>query len=171
MNSTAQEKAYVRRGWIPLFLFYFVIFLRELSAIPIGGSGFSSGLKDLTGLTWNQISAQYPGFAAFTNGSLTEGELGSLGFAVAGLVVTYTSYRKGEKWAWYFSWYSVVLLLGFIYLVLTNAEGGGTYPSNGGLLTLDSILMLLALLGLFLPFRKFFPKKEVSKATQIHSMQ
>jgi hypothetical protein len=160
LAAPVAETGYAKRGWIPLFVFFVIILLRGLAGTAAGGSLFSSGLQNLTGLTWSQIGTQYPGLATFINGSLVEGNLYTIGFAIAGLVISYTSYRKGEMWAWYVSWYAVVLLLGFFYLVLTNAEGGGNYPANSGLLTLESIFMILVLLGLFLPYRKFFPKKQ-----------
>ena len=152
-------RSYERYAWVSLFAFFIIIFLRGIiPAIFGGGSQASSGLKTLTGFTWDQISTQYPGFATFITGVTREVGLGFVGYALLGMAITGRSYRRCERWAWYTLWFAPVFVLSLMALVLTNAEGGGTYPANSGLLTLDIILLALTLIGLILPIRRFFPK-------------
>ena len=56
-------------------------------------------------------------------------------------------YRKGEKWAWYTCWIIPVLLI----IQLVNSRGGHGWQE-------DFAGIFVALAGLFMPFRKFFPK-------------
>jgi len=68
------------------------------------------------------------------------------------IAITLTGYRKGEKWAWYVMW-----------LAPASLVGQGIFNS----VFLDDISEMLqwipittiSLLGLFVPYRKFFPKK------------
>ena len=119
------ERGYEKHAWILLFAVFAILFLRGLAGLFAGGAGFSSGLKNLTGLDWNQIVSSQPGFATFINGSLEESSLFLIGFSLLGMAIARTSYRNGERWAWYVSWYLAVWGIGAIYLVLTNAEGAG----------------------------------------------
>ena len=68
-----------------------------------------------------------------------------LGFSVLIIAISFNSYRRGEKWAWYASWILVVELSLFI----ADARFWG-----------DALVLVIVLLGLFLPYRKFFPKKQ-----------
>ncbi|MFQ6135000.1 MAG: hypothetical protein ACE5KU_04210 [Nitrososphaerales archaeon] len=60
------------------------------------------------------------------------------------------SYKKGEKGAWYAFWIIPIVLIGYIAVELSI--GGAYWP-------LDVLLLIIALLGLLLPIRKFFHKK------------
>ncbi|HLB68463.1 MAG TPA: hypothetical protein VJN63_08375, partial [Thermoplasmata archaeon] len=66
------------------------------------------------------------------------------------------SYRRGERWAWYALW---VLPLNFVIglqgLVLSLRVGAPP-------LFVPLLFVIISLLGLLLPYRKFFPKKAVS---------
>lgn len=68
-----------------------------------------------------------------------------LGLSIFSIAVVLRPYRMGERWAWYVLWYLVMPSVFFIYL--------------GGPLVLNGPLLVLALLGLLLPVRKFFPKQ------------
>lgn len=72
-----------------------------------------------------------------------------IGLTVFGLAITLNSYRKGEKWAWYTLWYYPILF-GSIFTI----EYGDPYFAAN-----SSLFLALSLIGLFLPYRKFFPKK------------
>ena len=67
----------------------------------------------------------------------------AMGFASLTIAVSLTGYRKGEKWSWYTLWYLPVFF-GLLALV---------WPWLWPLLTL---LVIISLLGLILPYRKFF---------------
>jgi hypothetical protein len=56
-------------------------------------------------------------------------------------------YRKGEKWAWYIFWILPVNLV----IQLVNSRGGFAWQ-------LDVAFLVVVLAGLFMPYRKIFPK-------------
>jgi hypothetical protein len=67
------------------------------------------------------------------------------------LAITLTGYRRGEKWAWYTLWLVPILL---VSSALFNASFVGDLS-----LTLEWIpITIISLLGLLLPYRKFFPR-------------
>ena len=45
-----------------------------------------------------------PKFARFLGSTLIDDGISGVGLAVFGMIVSMTSYRNGEKWAWYVSW-------------------------------------------------------------------
>ena len=74
-----------------------------------------------------------------------------LGFAVTTILISSTSYRKGKKWAWYLLWYVPAFWVIAGYL---------QYASGGQIPLVTIILSPVPVLGLLLPYRKFFPKKQ-----------
>ncbi|MDV3244584.1 MAG: hypothetical protein LYZ66_05345 [Nitrososphaerales archaeon] len=155
----AAEKGYRKHAWILILVVFGFWLFRGVAGLLGGGSLFSIGLKNLTGMDWNQIVSAQPGFATFINGSLIESSFFLIGFSLLGMAIARTSYRKGERWAWYVCWYLPLWYVSSIYLVATNAEGAGaTAPF---LYFFYLLLMIVTLLGLLLPYRKFFPRKQV----------
>jgi FtsH-binding integral membrane protein len=76
--------------------------------------------------------------------------LAALGLGVFTIAVSYVPYRKGEKWAWYITWYLPIFLL--LATIANYADGGRSWA-------LSLVLLIVALAGLLLPYRKFYPKK------------
>jgi hypothetical protein len=73
-----------------------------------------------------------------------------IGFGLFGTAISYKAFRRGERWAWYVALYVPVA---FVYLTVNSySSGGANWP-------LFVVLLLVDLAGLFLPYRKFFPKK------------
>ena len=67
------------------------------------------------------------------------------------IAITLTGYRKGEKWAWYTMWLApAVLVTQAIFDI--NFLG----DVNAGRIWIP--IVFLSLVGLLLPYRKFFPK-------------
>jgi len=80
------------------------------------------------------------------------GGLSDMGFGFLVTVISSTAYRRGERWAWYTLWSVPVFFLGFT--AITMSVG----PSASGLLPYLTLFVILSLLGLLLPFRRFFQK-------------
>ena len=77
-----------------------------------------------------------------------------LGFAVPTVLISATSYRKGKKWAWYLLWYVPVVLVIGIYQSYASLDLRALVGNF-----LESAVPVL---GLLLPYRKFFPKAPVA---------
>lgn len=67
------------------------------------------------------------------------------------LAITLTGFRKGEKWAWYTMWLVPILLV-------CSGLFNTIYIGDVAQMLQWVPILSLALLGIFLPYRKFFPK-------------
>ncbi len=70
-----------------------------------------------------------------------------LGFSVLITAISFNSCRRGEKWAWYALWILVVVP----GLSLLHADTRSLF---------DIPLVVISLLGILLPYRRFFPKRQ-----------
>ncbi len=150
MTSPRKERAYEKYAWTLLVVAWVSVLFRSVAAILLGGATYSSILEKLTGMTWEETLRTSPGMASVINSLALEGGLFLLGFPILGLAITFRSYRKGERWAWYVLLFLPLWLLAILLNTLKT-------PGSTG----QSILVLfliIAILGLLLPHRKFFPK-------------
>jgi hypothetical protein len=76
----------------------------------------------------------------------------SIGMGLFGLLITVTSYRRGERWAWFASWY---------YPVFWAAHLVGNLPPGKDHIH-QVVFIVLSLAGLLLPVREFFPGRSGS---------
>jgi len=128
MTVPRVEKAYEKHAWILLFVL-------GIGTLVVAFSSLASG----------EIEGRFPGPVEFA------GALGGWGIFI--IVVSRTSYRKGERWAWYVSSYLPVAYATFV--VYDFSLGG----SRAQFAVLPASFLIIALLGLLLPYRKFFPRK------------
>jgi hypothetical protein len=107
--------------------------------------------QHITGMYLSEIEASFPEatkLVIFLYGALG---LLKISWSLLVLAITLTGYRRGEKWAWYTLW-----------LVPAALVGQGIFNS----VFLDNFKEMLpwipitavSLVGLFLPFRRFFPR-------------
>jgi hypothetical protein len=143
------ERGYVKYGWV-VYLFLGLLWL----VVGLTQAFNPWGLTDaqhITGMSLRELEASYPEATELVR--FLYGALGMLktSWSFLVLAITLTGFRKGEKWAWFTMW-----------LVPATLVGQGLFNS---VLLGDFNEMLpwipitaLSLLGLFLPYRKFFPR-------------
>ena len=149
------EKAYEKYAWILLFAIG-VIFL--VSAVPATlGIPDPATVERIAGMTVNELKVSNPGFYNLYLFYFRFGGLSDIGFAFFITAISVAAYRKGEKWAWYALW---VLPAYFI----ASAAISMSIESNLSLLLPETVFAILSLVGLLLPYRKFFPSKATLKA-------
>ena len=146
------DKAYVKYAWIILFVFG----LLAVIAAPINLLGTPPNPpspEGMTGLTLDQMATRIPGVLGYIGG--ISRQLGNfmlvMGVLTMGLAAV--PYRKGEKWAWYISW---------IFPVLLGIQLANSFATGGFLWQVDAGSLVVVLAGLFMPYRKFFPKQRVA---------
>ncbi|MFA5856825.1 MAG: hypothetical protein WC867_05675 [Candidatus Pacearchaeota archaeon] len=147
------EKFYKKYAWIIFFLIGLVVLV---GAVP-HALGFNTDPKlveSISGLTIEELKISNPMFFNLYNFYFSGGGLSDLGFAFFIIVISLTAYRKGEKWAWYAFLFIPVYFLAWIFLNRTLP-----IEAQKSLLPPLTIIIILTILGLILPFRKFFPKK------------
>jgi hypothetical protein len=160
MANARTPKAYEKYAWTLLFIFWalhLVLSARDffpslqdfcLGCLP----GAQTAIQSSTGMTWSQLATTNPKFASFLASTLIDDGISGVGLAIFGMVVSLTSFRRGEKWAWYVSWSMPIGIL---------AAQLNVYMLTGSVIViiLSVVFVLVSLLALFLPYRQFFPKK------------
>src|SRR6267378_6999584 len=160
MANARAPRPSARYAWTLLFVFWalhLVLSVRDffpslqdlcLACLP----GAQTAIQSSTGVTWSQLASTNPRIASFLASTFIDDGISGVGLAVFGMIVSLTSFRKGEKWAWYASWSMPIGIL---------AAQLNVYLLTGSVLVivLGVVFVLFSLLALFLPFRQFFPKK------------
>ncbi len=153
-------KAYEKYAWTLLFAFWtlhLVLSVRDffpnLQDFCIGClPGAQTAIQSSTGMSWSQLASTNPKLASFLASVLVDDGISGVGLAIFGMLVSLTSFRRGEKWAWYVSWSMPIGILAAqlnVYLLTGSAM----------VIVLAVVFVLVSLLALFLPYRQFFPKK------------
>src|SRR2546430_13180811 len=112
MANVRTPKAYEKYAWTLLFAFWafhFVPSVRDFfpSLQDFGTAclpGAQTGIQTSTGMSWSQVASTNPRIASFLGSTLIDDGISGVGLAITGMVVSLTSFRRGEKWAWYVSW-------------------------------------------------------------------
>src|SRR5881296_1971408 len=114
--------------------------------------GAQTAIQSSTGMSWSQLTLTNPKLASFFASVLVDDGISGVGLAIFGMIVSLTSFKGGEKWAWYLSWSMPVGIL---------AAQLNVYLLTGSVIVivLGIAFVLVSLLALFLPYRQFFPKK------------
>jgi len=129
-----------------------VVFLVVALRYALTGAPFDEEVtRYLAGVSWNELRTTNPMMASYISFLFREWGVSLLGFSVFLLLASPTAYRRGDRWAWFAFW-SVPGLLGF-WLALDASVG-----ASGATLAQEAVLLLLALGGLLLPYRRFFAR-------------
>jgi TRAP-type mannitol/chloroaromatic compound transport system permease large subunit len=125
-----------------------------------GGATFGAGehvlFQSISGTTWEQAVGTSPQTAQMIDHMVRQGGLHLAMVGALTLVILFTGFRGGERWAWYAMWLWVVLLAINPILIFRDLKYGGSdlpVPVVSGSISLVVILLMLAL-----SYRKFFPK-------------
>jgi hypothetical protein len=156
MNSnkeTAKLKAYEKHAWM---LISAIGVLTLVSAAPhaLGFNTDPATAERIVGMALSELKASYPRFFDLYDFYFRGGGLSDMGFGFLVLMLSLTAYRKGERWAWYVLWSVPVYFLGFAAIAMSIG------PSASDLIPFITLFVILSLLGLLLPFRRFFPKRD-----------
>ncbi len=138
MNQSG-KKPYDKYAWV-LFLPSGILLLAFPLISLLQSYFFDPELKGLNWLTSD------PAILGFIRWNFTFQSLFSTGFGVFIMATSLTGYRRHERWAWYAFLYLPLFLLGVQVLAYW-------------LFLITIPLLIMSLLGLALPYRKFFPSK------------
>ena len=155
MNDTTvprPEKAYEKHAWIILFAWGIFGVIGGSLNIVEPTPEIIRDFEPITGTMWSELLATNPRAATFIDFTLRSAGILILAISLLMVALSLKAYRKGEKWAWYALWTYPVYLGLFVVRDLTY--GAGTTTLVG-----EVVLMAVVLVGLLLPYRKFFPKK------------
>ena len=108
-------------------------------------------VKLIIDLSWSELKTLSPVATDFVRWLYGAMGLLKMSWSFFVLAVTLTGYRRGEKWAWYTLWLAPILL---VSSALFNSSFVGDFS-----LMLEWIpITTISVLGLLLPYRKFFSK-------------
>ena len=118
--------------------------------LVLGLGDFIAGAEALLpSMSWQELQSQNPGIAAFIEGMWRERSIFLMAFSGLSMVLFAEPFRRGGRWAWWSAWIWVAVLFGLL--------GIGATSANWPIVTIGFILLALALLGLLLPYKRFFP--------------
>ncbi len=141
MTARRNEKAYEKYAWVLLFIssaffllgsIFFVISFFVMPYVKRPG--------DLS-----QFLASSQSIATWIRGIFRDAAIAQLGLGIFGMTISAVGYRRGERWAWYTLCYLPVAWLA--YVVGQALLGRPT--------TFPIVLLVVSLLGLLLPVRRF----------------
>ncbi len=153
MSVPRVEKAYEKHAWILLFVFG-ILWLIYGFYLFIGTPEASIGFESRTGIAWSELVASSPRVAEAVTYIIRFAGIMVVVLGIFVIAVSLKSYRRGERWAWYTFW--TLPVFPGIDLALEVSGGVGSVA-----LLWDGPLLIIPLLGLLLPIRKFFPRKQV----------
>lgn len=153
MNAQIVDKLYEKYAWIIISA---IGVLTILGGLPhaLGVNTDPTTAESIVGIALSDLKALNPMFFDLYDFYFRFGGWSDVGFAFLMTVISSTAYRKGERWAWYTLWIVPIYFLGSAAIIMSVG------PSAMGLLPFLALFTILPLLGLLLPFRKFFPKGE-----------
>lgn len=160
METISPTRTYERYAWLILFVIWALHlvlsardFIPGLQDVCVGClPGALTPIQASTGMSWSQLLASNPKFATYLASVLVDDGISGVMLGVFGMILSFTSYRKGEKWAWYLAWSNPIGIL---------TAQLNVYALTGSTLVIiqAAIFIGVCLLGLFLPYRQFFPRK------------
>jgi hypothetical protein len=148
-----KEKFYEKYAWI--------IFVLIGLMVLVGGIPHAFGLntdptlvQNISGQTIDSLKISDPLFFNLYNYYFSGGGISDIGVAFFLIVIAITAFRQAHKWAWFALWFVPVFFGSWI--VLSSAL---PLEARTSLYTPLVAFIVLSIIGLLLPFRKFFPKK------------
>jgi len=143
------ERVYEKYAWV-VFLGLGLLWL-VYGLTQVFNPGSLSDAQHVIGMSWSELKTLSP--EAFNLVRFLYGCLGLLKMSWSFFVIaiTLTGFRKGEKWAWY------TLCLAPILLVTQGLFNTWFFGDASEMLQWIA-MATISLLGLFLPYRKFFPR-------------
>lgn len=153
-RSTPSGKWYQKYAWV-IFLVTGIFFLvSSFGSIFTGGEAeWSERFESITGAKWNLFATSDPRIFKFITLVNIESGVLQIFLAISIITISLTSYRKGERWAWYL----------FLLIPVTNLINAIVNEFYGVSIIRFSVpFLILFFVGLLLPYRKFFPKQRAA---------
>ncbi len=145
------ERPYEKYAWV-VFLFLGLLWVVVgLVQVFSPDELLETDAQLITDMSWSELKASSP-----VATDLVRFHYGGMGllktsWSLFVLAITLTGYRRGEKWAWYTLWLAPLIL---VWSAFYNVIFVGDVNQALQWIPVTSV----SLLGLLLPYRKFFPR-------------
>ena len=164
VSNSKSETFFERHAWKILLGVIGLTGLFGLSDMVGGASDLQNGetvfMHSITGMSWNELHAQSPRLANMIELMLKMDGAALTLVSLLSMAICLTSYRKGERWAWFALWVIPLwyLLIAFFIQSVDKLPNSGTpVPVISG-----SILASICVAALGLSYRKFFRSQQRS---------
>jgi len=151
MNTHRKTANIVKYGWVVYLLLGLLWLVVGLTQVFDPEALLDNEAQHILGMSFSELEALSPEAAELAR--FIFGSVGNLktSWSLLVLAITLTGYRRGEKWAWFTMWLAPVALVhqGLWYSVFLG-------DFNEMLKYIP--IITLNLVGLFLPYRNFFPR-------------
>jgi hypothetical protein len=158
MTVLNNEPFYMRYAWILLLLVSILSLWIGIGDFTGAGDADPALVESAVGITWFELQNADPSVVNLIN--ILSRLVGSLwiGFALLAIIVSATGFRMGERWAWYGLW-AIPLVMLLIFTTFFFADLAEGSPNPPALYSAPG-LFAIAVIGLLLPIRKFFPSNK-----------
>jgi hypothetical protein len=146
------ERAYEKHAWV-IFLALGILWLVVgLMQAFHPDELLETDAQRVTDMSWSELRASNPEAAELVSYHYWEMGLLKISWSFFVLAIALTGYRRGEKWAWYTMWLVPICLASYAIFY--------AYWFGGGSVSMESVpIISISLLGLLLPYRRFFPRE------------
>jgi hypothetical protein len=151
MTEQREDKVYEKYAWVILAVIGALIFAGGIPHM-LGDNSSPEIVESFVGMAISEFKSSNPNFYGLYDFYFRAGGWSDMGFAFFVIIISATAYRKGEKWAWYYLWSVPVFFLGHAAIILNFGQ-----PTSS-LIPFIALFIVLSIVGLILPFRKYFPK-------------
>jgi hypothetical protein len=151
--TAMRSRPTVASSWVLVFFAGALLLVESLFWAVRGRLFDIAAYERVAGESWLVIEALLPRVDRLLEVLV---RLAGLGLAIAALfsmIIAATSYRRGERWAWYATW--LLFLVPVLDAATLSSLGALTAPG----LVFDVVVGALALLGLVLPYPPFFTEE------------
>jgi hypothetical protein len=149
------ERVYEKHGWLVYLALGLLWLVVGLSQTFFPNELLEDDANLIIDTSWSELQASSPAATDFVRWIYGAMGLLKMSWSFLVLAITITGYRRGEKWAWYTLWLVPALL---VSSALFNANFTGDVSKMLEWIPITTI----SLLGLLLPYRKFFPRQQQS---------
>ncbi|MFQ5907632.1 MAG: hypothetical protein ACE5JE_02210 [Thermoplasmata archaeon] len=150
------ERAYERYAWVILFLVAVIFALFGLGDFILGTAADPSIVQGITGMTPEEIGAADPRVLLLVDNQVRGGGAAFMVLGILAAAIAWTSFRGGERWAWYALWTLPLMNILILVNMYTSTDfSAGVLPPP---LLSAPIFLAIVVVGLLLPIRRFFPK-------------
>ncbi|MBU0660648.1 hypothetical protein KKG22_00545 [Patescibacteria group bacterium] len=157
MNKTTNERFYEKYAWV-IFLIIGVMVLAGGIPHMLGNNTDPALVETISGQTIEELKTSSPMFFNLYNFYFSGGGLSDIGVAFFLIVISTFAFKTGQKWSWYSFLFVPLFFIGWLFLILPLPD-----QAQSSMFTPLIVFIILSILGLLLPFRKFFPKKITNK--------
>ena len=141
-----QEKFHEDHAWV--LLFALSLFIAATAVVGIVSGIDRTDFEQSANLTWDEMQALNPTVSDYVQRVIRLNGAAYLGLGLIAAVLSWTAYRRGERYAWFAMW----------VLPLTLAASAAVFAvESSDLAYYYGGYTLIAVVGLLLPYRKFFP--------------